>query len=64
MFARIEPYPHKGTMRLLKLLKPLEGTEEHKELLEYIGRLEQTQDAMYQTVQEFALKFGLKQRQF
>ena len=43
----MKPVRRKGTIRLLKLLKGIEGTPEHEELLTYIGHLEESEKRLF-----------------
>lgn len=50
--------PRKGTVLLLELTKKLSELE-RKELLTYIGQLEQSEDRAYQAVKDVARSLGL-----
>lgn len=52
-----KPVPRKGTLKLLQLLKSAsEGDKQ--ELLEYIGRLEQSEEALLGVIQQTHRQFS------
>ena len=51
----MKPVKRLGTVKLLKLLRPLEGTPARDELLNYIGRLETNERDLFGFIKQVQL---------